>query len=285
MPHSKLSEAIKDDTKLIPSLIQDVGKIQHHQDDQHFKVVTDWLSAIDYYDQQADFSSKRQEGTGTWFLESPVFNDWIDGPNTTLFCPGPPGGGKTMLSSRVIDHFRERKSHDGFGVGFLYCNYKSGKERKVIDLLSAVLKQLVQGLLYIPDSIQALYKKHRTNHTRPSTGDMSGAIRNVCSCYPKVFIVVDALDEYPDIHRHDLLARLIELTECNVKLMITSRPVGTISGDFANAVELPIQAHGEDVKTFVEGQLPRLAGCVSRREELKQLVISTIHDAVSANGM
>ena len=54
---------------------------------------------------------------------------------------------------------------------------------------------------------------------------------------------------------------------------------------FEHATQLRIKAHGDDVKRFVIGQISKLAQCVARDEELKQLVISTIHDAVVVDGM
>ena len=72
------------------------------------KKILDWLSPIDYAKLQSDTLRKRQEGTGEWFLKTTAFTKWVEGkqsPNT-LFCPGIPGAGKTMIVSIVINHLK-----------------------------------------------------------------------------------------------------------------------------------------------------------------------------------
>ncbi|KAI1751736.1 hypothetical protein F4782DRAFT_540762 [Xylaria castorea] len=277
--HLKLSQAIKEETESISSAVR------HSQDDELSKVIANWLSPIDFSARQTDLASQQQEGTGMWFLESQEFSNWIKGVNATLFCPGIPGAGKTMISSLVINHLRRTSDRHGSGVVFLYCNYKEDKERKVVNLLSALLKQLVQELPHTPAVVQTLHKTHEKEKTRPSLSDISTTIRRVFEDYTIVYIVVDALDECPDEYRDALLSELKNLQAPRVRLMVTSRPAGTISEKFKDAVKLPIKAHGEDVKSLVQGQIPRLARCVSDNQELKQRVISAIHDAVVADGM
>ncbi|KAI1824491.1 ankyrin repeat-containing domain protein [Xylaria intraflava] len=190
-----------------------------------------------------------------------------------------------MLSSLVIDHLRKVGYQRGAGLAYLYCNYKKYEEQRAIDFLSAILKQLVEGLPSVPDAVEALYYKHERLKSRPSFDDISVTIRSVCDCYPEVFIVIDALDECLDEHRNALLSKLkiLQASNSNVRLMVTSRPIITIIQAFENAACLTIAAHEKDVKQFVEGQIPRLARCVSREPDLKQLVISSINNA--ADGM
>jgi hypothetical protein len=257
--------------------------IRRDQEEHQFQTITSWLTVIDFSDQQTDFSLKRQEGTGTWFLESEGFNDWLNGTITALFCRGNPGTGKTMLSSLVIDHLRKANDHQGAGIAFLYCNYKKYREQRPVELLSALLRQLVQGLPSVPKLVQDLYENHTRTKSRPSLEEISATIRGVLGSYPEVFIIIDALDECPDEHRDILLSRLKTLQIPTVKLMITSRPNISISSEFENALVLPIKAHQEDIERFVQGQIPRLARSVSSRQDLRQLVISTIKDA--ADGM
>jgi DNA replication protein DnaC len=63
-----------------------------------------WLTPIDYAIQQTDFVKQHQEGTGQWLLDSREFQKWLTNNGETLFCPGFPGVGKTILSSVIINH-------------------------------------------------------------------------------------------------------------------------------------------------------------------------------------
>ncbi|KAJ6257541.1 Vegetative incompatibility protein [Drechslerella dactyloides] len=289
MDHFKLSEAIKTETGQIPGVVRDLETIRRNQDSQKLRDITKWLSAIDFTKQQSDFSNQRQEGTGIWFLKFPEFVDWLSGTSPILFCHGIPGAGKTIISSLVIDHLQKSKYSGRTGVAYIYCNYKESKQQRPIDLLSALLKQLVQGLPKIPNVVQTLYNEHMEKRSQSAIDEIVTTILDVFCDYHEVFIVVDALDECSDEHRDSLMSRLRKLLAPNVKMMVTSRP--NISSqafengghNTSNVIHLEIVAHKEDVARFVEGQLHRLAGCVSRNLALKQLVISTINEAV--NGM
>ena len=81
-----------------------VDRLNREQDSQEHRVIADWLTPIDYASQQSDFIRARQEGTGEWLLKSSEFQDWVSQSKQTLFCPGIPGAGKTMITSIVIEH-------------------------------------------------------------------------------------------------------------------------------------------------------------------------------------
>lgn len=238
---------------------------------------------IDFATQQTDFSSQRQKGTGTWFLKSPEFVGWRSGTQgSVLFCPGIPGAGKTMLSSLVIDHLWTIYPDVGTGVAYMYCNYKKYEEQKAVDLLSALLKQLVQQQISIPESVQALYKQYRGRRTRPSFDEVLKTLQGVIKGYRQVFIVVDALDECQDGFdgRDALLFGVRSLRSFGAKIMVTSRAISKITQEFETDTALKIRAHEEDVRRYVCGQVGRLAKCVSSRPALEQLIISSITDAV-----
>lgn len=47
-----------------------------------------WLSHLDFGPRLSDLLDRKQEGTGTWLLESQRFKDWLEGDVRTLWCPG-----------------------------------------------------------------------------------------------------------------------------------------------------------------------------------------------------
>ncbi|KAM0548199.1 hypothetical protein ACHAPJ_009998 [Fusarium lateritium] len=287
LDHFKLSEAIKDETRLIPNVAQNVDVIRRNQDEQQIKEIANWLSSVDFSQQQHNFVAQRREGTGEWFLKSPEFVNWLEGSTATLFCPGRAGAGKTIISSLVIQHLQDFMDPRRHGLAFLFCDYNSQEKQRALDLLLAVLKQLVVGLSTTPEALKALYEKHEKGKSRPhSLEELTKAIEVVAGCYNTVYIVIDALDECSDINRDDLISHLKLLQGLNIKFMATSRRIGTIEEEFEafeNSAILEIVADAEDIKRFVHGELPRLARCVSRDEDLKSLVTSTITEA--ADGM
>lgn len=114
-----------------------------------------------------------------------------------MFCPGIPGAGKTVLTSIIVKDLNARYRGDGdVGIAYIYCNFRRKDEQNAEGLLAALLKQLAQGRSSLPDIVKSIYETHNANRTRPSFGEISKALKSVVTMYSRVFIIIDALDEY-----------------------------------------------------------------------------------------
>jgi hypothetical protein len=241
-----------------------------------------WLSQTDFPAQQHDIISRRQEGTGQWLLDSPEFKGWVQAVYQTLFCPGIPGAGKTMIAAIAIDYLGRTVQAD-VGLAYLFCNYKSQVNQSVYGLLSALLKQLVQSRGDIAAPITSLYDHHLKRNSRPLLDEIFAALHTVCSKYAGVYIVVDALDECTDQDgiRSRLVEKLRDLqAKTNVRLLFTSRFIPEITEKFRSDPILEVRASEEDVKRFVAGQIPRLPSCIRRDYELTRMIQSKISEAI-----
>ena len=114
---------------------------------------------MNYVELQSDIFRKRQRGTGEWFLKSPPFIEWLEGKKKTLFCPGIPGTGKTMIAAIAVNHLKTSFADDKTGRAFLYCIYKRQDNQEVDDLLASLLGQLAVCQSMVPKSIHQLYDK------------------------------------------------------------------------------------------------------------------------------
>ena len=56
--------------------------------DQQNQDIIAWISPLNFARKQVDFFSRRQAGTGQWFLEDSKFKTWQGGSGETLWCPG-----------------------------------------------------------------------------------------------------------------------------------------------------------------------------------------------------
>ncbi|KAF2452249.1 hypothetical protein BDY21DRAFT_259478, partial [Lineolata rhizophorae] len=202
MHRSKLSQAIKDDTNFVrthvPVLQYGVDKIRQEQDSTSHRRLLEWISPADYPAQQSDIINRRQQGTGQWFLDAPEVATWLREAKGTLFCPGIPGAGKTMVAAIAVDQLLKSVQNSSVGVAYVYCNYKAQEEQDASSLLAAILKQLVQAQPSTSEPVQRLHKKHSTQGTKPSLDEVFGALRHVLTHYSAVHIVIDALDECRD---------------------------------------------------------------------------------------
>jgi Cdc6-like AAA superfamily ATPase len=241
-----------------------------------------WLSLTDFRTQQDDIISRRQEGTGQWFLDSNEFKKWLQGSKKTLFCHGIPGAGKTMISAIVIDHLRRSTQTEDVGVAFLYCNYKAQADQNVLNLLSALLRQLVQSRPDIAAPVTEIYNTKR--RSKPSIDEIFRALQSVCSNYTTVYVVVDALDEctVEEGSRGLLIDKLCDLQSKaeDVQLLFTSRFIPDIARKFESSLTIEVRASEIDVKRYVEGQMPRLPNCIQRDKELKDAIKNKIAEVV-----
>ena len=282
----KLSQAIKDDTEFvrtcIPTIHARVNTIRQDQDHAKYNKLMAWISLIDFSAQQSDIIGRRQEGTGQWFLDNPAFAKWLGQPEKTLFCPGMPGAGKTMIAAIAINHLLKEVQRSTVGIAYIYCNYKQG-ELDVAGLLGAILKQLVQTRPSIGEPVERLHKQHSNQGTKPLADEIFGALQSVLAEFTTMYVVVDALDECPNGNgtRHQFLTQLRALqAEADVRLMFTSRFDRKIEDEFRKALTLEVRASDEDVRRFVAGQMYRLPNCVQRDPGLQDMVQEKITNAV-----
>src|ERR1700761_1585719 len=149
--------------------------------DQKHKEILEWLTHIDYTLQQHDIINRRHEGTAQWFLDSPEFKRWLQGSDKTLFCPGIPGAGKTMMAAVAIDYLCKMKQRDNIGVVYLFCSYKMQNDQTALSLFAALLRQLVQDRLNIPDPVIRLYDDHLKQKYRPLLDEIFQVLQSICS--------------------------------------------------------------------------------------------------------
>lgn len=232
-----------------------------------------------------DLKARRQEGTGTWLLKSEQFTKWVHGTNETLLCPGIPGAGKTMLASIVVDYLVENVhgQNDDVGIAYLYCDYKTRHEQTPIALLESFLKQFISRHGTISENVRQLYELHSRRKTRPSFREVCQMLSHEIKRHTRVFIVVDALDECSedDGNRRTLVSQLKALQEnCNINLLITSRFILNTTQEWMHAAQLEIRASDEDVQRYIEGQVFRLARCVTRNKSLQEAIEDSVIQAV-----
>ncbi|KAI0421681.1 ankyrin repeat-containing domain protein [Xylaria grammica] len=258
-----------------------LGDLREHNANLEQQAILDWITPIDYSTQQSDFINRRQAGTGNWLLDSAEFRAWAGNANQTLFCPGIPGAGKTILTSIVVDSLQARFDSDpDVGVAYLYCSFRRADDQKAGDLLAGLLKQLAQQRCLLPDSVTSLYN-HKKKRQRPSHSEISSTLRLVAAMYSQVFIVVDALDECPAYNSSRFMSEVFNLQEtCKVNIFATSRFIPEIVQRFKHGMTLEIRASQKDICSYIDGHMLYLPSFVKRNHELQEEIKTEIFNAV-----
>ncbi|RSM04459.1 hypothetical protein CEP52_006828 [Fusarium oligoseptatum] len=244
--------------------------------------ITDWITPVNYGPQQAYHFSMRVPGTDQWFLEAAEFQAWLQTAKQTLFCPGIPGAGKTIITASVIEYlhsrFRDRKD---IGIAYIYCNFQQQDEQKAEDLLASVLKQLAQRQSTLSAEVKDLYNRHQKNRTIPSLEETSRTLHSVAATYLRVFIIADALDEC----RTDSLKRFLEEVfklqgNTGANIFATSRHSEEISNCFSKGLSLPIFATEADITTYLNARIPPL---LSETEHMLVLQAGQAHGVLEGD--
>ncbi|PQE31443.1 hypothetical protein CJF32_00008075 [Rutstroemia sp. NJR-2017a WRK4] len=266
---------------------QGVDRLNQRQDEQLFQDIAEWLMPTNYAIQQTDLKSKVQPGTGQWLLDSQEFGEWMSEGKSTLFCPGIPGAGKTMITAILVDHLMTNFRDDhSVGVAYIYCNFRRQYEQLPIHLLLSILKQLFQSRPLIPESVKKLYERYKGDKSRPTSTEILQVLAQVSSEYSRIFILVDALDE-SQLNPRDRAKVLTSLFDLQAKiganLFATSRSILDVTREFEGSSIVEISAREADVQKFVNHQMDRLPEFVLRNLNMQAEIKTTISNAV--NGM
>ncbi|KAJ7694446.1 hypothetical protein B0H17DRAFT_1009308, partial [Mycena rosella] len=260
--------------------VDDIAQDQRlHIDTEQRKKLIDWLSPINFFLRQANIAGACQPGTGKWVLMDERFKRWESSAGGILWCCGIPGAGKTFMASIVVDYLSTKSEAQNIGVACMYLNHKETEAQTPSNLIASAWRQLVFHK-DISSLAQELYQDHSEKGTRPSLGKIHAVLRSAVTEWSKIYVVVDALDEYPEDERHILLEHLAALGP-TVNLMLTSRPHISLHDldSFRNLETIKIRATEEDVRKYLDEQIrvsQRLSKHVKAQPSLRAEIVSSI---------
>ena len=280
----------------LAKLGKDVEAMRITQDDEAGQRMLDWLSSTNVAQKQQDIFDQHQEGTGSWFLESPKFVEWTgdDPSSSTLFCPGDPGAGKTVMLSLAVDHLMANFQTQDVAIAFAFCRYNEPDARTSASIIASLARQLAVRDGTIHPKLSDLYHKLTKDKKRmsPSTKDVHSLLLHLAPTFDRVFLLVDGLDECDKKDRATLLSALKDLgnlPQCKAHIMVTARPhAQDINLAFQSSMRLEVEAREIDVENYVRSQLDTNAEILELMAEteeidLKETIISSI--TLGASGL
>ncbi|OCL01281.1 hypothetical protein AOQ84DRAFT_434922 [Glonium stellatum] len=172
--------------------------------------ILNWLTPIDYAPQQNDYISRQAD-------------------RQTLFCPGIPGAGKTILSSIFIKGLITRfKDSTNVGIVYLYCSFQWHDEQKAENLL-AISDCCRSKFLLEVFSLQA---KSRINFFATSRPIID--IEDKFEEYPSCEILASDEDVRKYLNSHMLQLRGFVLKQLGLQEEIKARIAGAVEGMYPN---------------------------------------------------
>ena len=142
--------------------------------------IIDWLSPLSFQARQSELYDQciQQHVSTPGLLASPEFDAWTRGPPWMLRCVGEPGAGKTLLCSLVIDRLRRIFKNQNVPILCIYLNYKESSIQTLENLISSLLKQLLQhpGAEFHAPEAKRLFSGAE-NESRPTLEDFYEAFQ------------------------------------------------------------------------------------------------------------
>ncbi|CAO1602024.1 hypothetical protein XANCAGTX0491_005660 [Xanthoria calcicola] len=187
-----------------------------------------WLSNDDPSVSHNRAIQKKREGTGLWYLESTAFSRWRTSPQSLAWLHGIPGCGKTVLCSTIIESLQEILQANGSStVAYWYFDFNDSSSLSVCNMLRSLIKQLCVSETLIPPTVQEMCSRYRASGHQPTSKVLLATLHSAIDSIRKnTFLILDALDEYPENGRQELLNAIKTLRDSehnDIHILVTSR--------------------------------------------------------------
>ncbi|EXM16408.1 hypothetical protein FOTG_15287 [Fusarium oxysporum f. sp. vasinfectum 25433] len=232
----------------------------------HFAKIERWLSPPDCSTNANLARKRRHPGTGTWLLNSPVFQEWTVGTRRHLWLYGLAGCGKTILITTILDHLLQLDTYTTLAFFF---DFNDARKQKLEDLLRSLAIQLYHAGNEAARRLDSLFTSHDGGRRQPDTNTLSACVNTMIQIAGKVFVIIDALDEYTA--REELVQWLKHLASTKAQLIVTGRPEIEFqsaipqSFDKLNCVQLDKNVINGDIRSYVEATLEQKPDFVDKK--------------------
>lgn len=253
--------------------------LQDHAATQRKRELINWICPADYSVQHGDYTDRRQPNIGEWFLQDPKYQEWERSERSTLFCPGVPGAGKTMMAALVIDRLLRDQHHAERPAVFIYCSYKRRSEQSAKHVLCSLLRQIVDIQEGVPEVVQNFYTAHVKKRSTPSIQEVEQVLGGVSRALLGLTILVDALDEC-ETHTYQKLLSSIEALrkQCSVRLLVTSRFLPDVQShtSISDKPTLEVRASDHDLGMYIISRFGEFRSPVASKPDLLGILVSSV---------
>ncbi|KAI1169447.1 ankyrin repeat-containing domain protein [Nemania sp. FL0916] len=209
-------------------------RVQEVKAEKECDDLLDWICPIDPSAILNSALDKLESGTCQWLIDGDSFNTWKESPSSLLWLHGKAGSGKSILTSSVIRHLKDRSlSNPEIAYAYFFFSFSDPEKQKVDVMLASLIKQLYASRPNTPQLIKDL-RRYQKRGERPDTKTLETVLAAAASGFSSVFIVIDALDECPTLNRErskllSCLNRVIATMPHNHHIFCTSRPEQDLS--------------------------------------------------------
>jgi hypothetical protein len=166
--------------------------------------VLKWLGAVSTEETYKRTLHDQHPGTCSWILKAHFFQEWIKAPHSAgpsfLWIHGIPGGGKTFLTARILQHL-QKVSLPRTPVAYFFCAHEDSEKCETTAVLRGWIQQIAQQS---PEALQQVEKMYQEAELHSQEQHKLWELfKSILEVLPAGgYLVLDGLDECAD---HDLL--------------------------------------------------------------------------------
>ncbi|RMJ16674.1 hypothetical protein CDV36_003668 [Fusarium kuroshium] len=244
------------------------------------KAILDWLSPLKPAHDHLLAQSSHQPGTSEWLQKGEDFQTWLKERNSILWLSGPPGSGKTIMMSHLIESIAYHAPADEEEpvCAFAYCNFRNPDTQDLVKIMGALLSQMCTQTRCFPNELQSSFRTSTEQGwgQSPTIDVISKTIR-VLSTKRRTYLFIDGMDEVGDTRAlAEILASLSD-SSCWLNILMSSRNDVALQKTLSDVRRVSLENHVPQIDHDIERfqwaacQLDSLSHCRTIRDIKKSL--------------
>ncbi|KAG8677696.1 hypothetical protein FPOAC2_03877 [Fusarium poae] len=263
--------------------------------DQQKRTVESKIDAPSYHEDYEIASQKRFAATsGRWILNHSPIVEWLDHSSNAsgkIYLSGIPGAGKTVLTSSIISHLKERKSSsndfvDRFSISYFFFKHDQPKKNSLVSLLRALLAQLVGQDISLLDHVYQACCSAESQQFR-SMDEVSRHVSMALQSQSRCFVVIDGLDECSEASRdlqwfESLMSKKDSTsgnTDSSIRLFISGQRDGILEQKMSQYTRIDLDksfGHEQDIEGFANTMAGKIRDKFSLDYTVEQDIASRV---------
>ncbi|KAH6664858.1 ankyrin repeat-containing domain protein [Halenospora varia] len=242
--------------------------------------ILEWLQPTDFLSDSSEYKKHLNSyvsGTGLWVQNDKAYRQWHDDPNHgSLWIKATAGAGKSVFAAMTAARLAREES-----IPVLFFFF-----RQIVSTNHdphGLVRDWIAMILHHSPPLQLTMKSYLESRTldNVSTSELWEDLLNGLASIPKVYCVVDALDEM-DIEHMAFLHQLVDLGKekpSSIKIMMTSRPLPRIESILKDPSILQIRLEPAKVDRDISVYIGyRLISRTEVNDELRRAIKLAIGD-------
>ncbi|CAG8977987.1 hypothetical protein HYALB_00001869, partial [Hymenoscyphus albidus] len=191
--------------------------------------------------------------------------------------------------STIIDALRERYlTPEEAALAYFYFDFNESQKGKADSLIRSLVAQLYGQASHTPAGLEKLFNEFQNTSFQPPLASLVQVLSQIITCFPKVYIIIDALDECEELDEILDILRVVQgWKENRLHTIVTSRDLVDIRNSLSQVVTdtLCVETSniGQDISIYIAERLEVDSRLVRWPPEIRDMIRKTLMD--KAHGM